>query len=542
MQNRDFLVHKINFKRFGFLSILILVLCYPASNVLAQQEPVKTSEDSAVEITVGIDRGEDLGQNFGSLFEVRTKDGAFTLGAGFSGLYNTYHRSDRHTVHFFIRPANTVRDQTSKQLPRPSDLAGTYLFSQDGKLHADGPELKVWNPAEKRWEADAVQQRARMRLGNNLLVFDGSRVEFNGQEILSEPNEGRYYRFYYTHGHLFFYHTYWADQEGYRPYAADAQGYSKLYACPWHPGDGAANLAKAIVMTLPFVGENPFAYGQLHDDVLTCSNIGGLYAFNGREWRTIVDGDLKTSYQIYSMLNFQDRLLMGQYPTGELFEFDGESVQQLEGWPPRMPGVSGSAREAQTTAIYGGELFVGVWPWGEIWNYHPDLEQWTFVKRAFTHPTVTDSTTHPYENECKALGVVINQWGQRVTSLIPLGPSLMVSTSAKWPCAWEPKFDFVAGDQWKEYGAVIEMKIPGHLSAPLVWTAGATELHFRIEDNCMSIQQDRNPPVRVELGDALSGILTSTKEFEEITWEQGIYGKFRGASLRGELNLTPHKR
>jgi hypothetical protein len=33
--------------------------------------------------------------------------------------------------------------------------------------------------------------------------------------------------------------------------------------------------------------------------------------------------------------------------------------------PPKLAGVSGSAREAQTTVIFGGEVLVDVWPWGD---------------------------------------------------------------------------------------------------------------------------------------------------------------------------------
>ena len=62
-----------------------------------------TESCADTEIVVRLDRGEDIGQNFGSLFEGVTQDGAFIVGAGFSGLYNTYHRDDRHVVHFYIR-------------------------------------------------------------------------------------------------------------------------------------------------------------------------------------------------------------------------------------------------------------------------------------------------------------------------------------------------------------------------------------------------------------------------------------------------------
>ncbi len=511
-----------------------------ATVLLLAATAAAASQQQAVEIRLKVEFGEDIGQNFGTLFETRSRDNAFVFGAGFLGVYNTHYREDRHTVHFFVRPTANGPAHTIEPLPRPSELAGAYLFSHDGRVYATGPEMRVWSDAESRWLEDEPAPGGRMRVGNDQVVFHESRVECNGIVVLDAPEQGAYNRFYYAQGHLFFYHTYWAGQPGYRPYASDAEGFTKLYACPWRPADGTSvDLDQAVVKTLPFVGETPFAYGQLRDDVLTCSNIGGLYVFNGEHWRTIVEGELETSYQIYSMVNFDNRLLMGQYPTGELFEFDGETVTRLEGWPPPMPGVSGSAREAQSTTLYGGELYTGVWPWGELWRYHPDTKQWTFAQRMFTHPRATDETVHPYERECAALGIVANLWGQRVTSLVVDGPSLFVSTSAKSPTAWEPRFDFLTDDLWKEYGAVHRLTTPGHASANLDWTSGPTVLSFAVSADGLEIKQDGKLLARTELRGDAARAAQSARELEDPVWGNGIYGPFGGLSIEGEKAIAP---
>ncbi len=495
--------------------------------------------DAEVEMRVVVDRGRDVGQNFGSLFEGRSRDGAFVFGAGFLGVYNSYYRSDRHSVHFFIRPTDAVLEPVVERLPRPNEIAGTYLFSQQGRLYSANPGVRVWNQDASCWEPDSLSQRGRMRVGTDRLLFeDGVGVECNGRQVLASPEQARYHRFYYAHGHLFFYQTDWAGETGYRKHVSDAEGYTKLYACPWHPADGGpVDLDKAVVNTLPFVGESPFSYGQLGEDVLTCSNIGGIYVFDGEAWRTVLDGSLKESYQVYSMLNFHDRLLLGQYPAGELFEFDGEKVIRLVGWPPRLEGVRASAREAQTTTLYGGDLFVGVWPWGELWRYRHDTKRWSFVRRMFTHPPATDKTTHPYEKECAALGVVANQWGQRVTSLEVLGSSMMISTSAKSPCAWEPKFDFVGDGKWKAYGSVTRLEIPGHLSAPIAWTGGPTVLSFTVGTDGIRITQDGKVVAEAVLGGELAKAPRSAADMGGVTWGRGVYGAFRGAALSGEIRV-----
>ena len=486
--------------------------------------------------TARIDRGRDQGQNFGSLFEVKTADGAAVLGGGFQGLYNTFHRADRHAVHFFIRPTDGERSLSAERLPRPTEIAGTYLFDLDGTVYSSSQDVRSWDESAGAWQADPSDARGRMRLGTGCLIFDGNRVEYNGKPILAEPERGGYQRFFYAHGRLFFYHTYRADRSGYRLHTTDDEGFSKLTACPWTPDEGdGVDLARATVITLPVVGEVPFSYGQYGREVLTCSNIGGVYVFDGEAWRTAVQPEIDTSYQVYSMINFYDRLLLAQYPTGLLFEYSGDEVTLIEGWPPRMEGVSSSAREAQTTAIYGGDLFVGVWPWAELWRYNPDADRWTFMRRMLSHPPITAETTHPYENECTALGIVSNQWGQRVTSLVPNGSSLMLSTSAKSPTEWKPEYDFVGDDKWKEYGAVIRLTMPGNLCAPATWTDGPTVLEFVLDGSTMSIVQDGEALASIQVDGNLASRIAGGVNSGDVRWGRGVFGEYGGKTLEGRV-------
>ena len=116
--------------------------------------------------------------------------------------------------------------------------------------------------------------------------------------------------------------------------------------------------------------------------------------------------------------------MLAQYPSGQVFEFQGRELTQHDGWPPRLTGVSARAREAQTLGVYGGDLFVSVWPWAELWRYVRDADRWDSHGRMFTHPETTSRRTHPYEPEADRLGLVTNHWGRRVTGLIPLGGKL----------------------------------------------------------------------------------------------------------------------
>jgi hypothetical protein len=360
-------------------------------------------------------------------------------------------------------------------------------------------------------------------------------VTWNDKPILEPPSRGSYQLFFYANGHLCFYHVNRQDRP-YRFYESDEDGFSRLYACPWTPAESKVDLSKAVVLRLPVVGETTFAWGQLGDQIVTGSNIGGFYVFENRAWKMLLEPKLGVSYQLYSSLSFHDRLLMGQYPTGRVFEYDGKKITDQPGWPPVLKGVSGSAREAQTTTIYGGDLMVGVWPWGEVWRYKADSHAWTFMQRMFDHPALSSEVTHPYDVENQN-NVPRNMWGQRVTSLVPSGPDLFISTSAKAPYEWKPeKYPFLTPHKWKSYGKVYRATMPGHLAASTKWTEGPTKLEFVIRDGEMSIRQDGVVLATTRLTGSMAERIGKVGLLKEVKWGSGIYGPHRCVSLEGIMS------
>jgi hypothetical protein len=485
------------------------------------------AEEPAATFSAVIDLGKDRGQSFGSIFEARDKNGRLVAGAGFVDTYNTRFRSDRHTLQFFVRHDSIGGDFTIKRLPHPDLGTGVYLMDLNEKLYAwtsaHNNSVRLWDAASRRWHEQLPKRfetitsgDGAMKLGTGLLVFSANRAWFNDRLILDRPDKGRFYNFYYAHGHLFFFHT----------YRGDSDGFSRIYACPWTPeSTEPINVSHAVSMTPKYVGATPFAWGQYRDEVMVVTNQGGVHVFHEKRWRTLLEANNKVSYQVYSMVNFHDRLLLAQYPTGNLFEYQGKKLNRIEGWPPRLPNVSGSSREAQTMSIYRGDLFVGVWPWAELWRYERDADQWHSLGRAFTHPEPTTKTTHPYEAAAIHFDLVRNHWGQRITSMVPQGDSLMLSTSTKGTYEWFDKYDFITEEQRREYGAVLKFKMPGNLAAQIEWKEGPMTLDFIVESDRLVIRQDGKPlgetPIQVPKLDLFDNL--------KIEWGRGTFGRLNGS-------------
>ena len=487
---------------------------------------VMRSAEADLDVTVTVDLGQDLGQNFGTLFGGTEAEGRLACGAGFAAVYNSYFRSERLKVQFFVRPVKQTAAYTLDPLPRAGSDSGAYPhgLGNDVYVHTFKPErsYQVWQEKAAQWRSLPNQKwpgKSAATVRGKRLEVRGDHLVYDGERVLDQAKAGGYRYSYYGQGHLFFY----------RKQTTDAGGEIKqITAVPWSPygTDPSVDLAQGVATDLKMMKEFPYAWGQFGDEVLNCSNWGGLYSFDGKRWRVLVEADEKTSYQIYSMVSFGDRLLMAQYPSGVLFSYDGAEVKTLTGWPPVPPGASASVREAQTTAIYRGELLVGVWPWAELWRRDPDTQDWVFMRRMFTHPKLHAIPVHPYEPEAEAAGLVRNDLGQRLTAMVPTGDALLLGTSSKGGATVleGSRLKLLTSSQRQEYGAMYRLKMPGNLAATITWRDGPTTLRFRAQNGRMSIQQDGRELASTSLAPGLVPDLSAAR----IQWGKGVFGPCPG--------------
>jgi len=482
-----------------------------------------------MDLSVEVDFDQDLGQNFGTLFEAVDAQGRTVAGAGFPGLYNTTCRSDRRALQLYVRPPVDAAQPQIEVLPRFSDDTGVYIGDINGRMYVVGNQVATgvrgWNPTAGAWEpapeyGDAPLRKGDgvMHLGDGLLTFRDDRIEHDGKLVLAAPAKESIHHVYYALGHLFFFHD--------RPGEEKDGAFTRVCALPWVPGQAAPpDLSDAIIRPTFSLHETTWAWGQIKGKVLTVTNWGSVLAFDGKGWQTLREHDGK-SYQVYAMLNYYDRLLLGQYPSGSLYEYDGETLTEREKWPPPMPGVSAQAREAQSLAIYRGDLYTGVWPWAELWRYDREADQWSLTRRLFTRPPITDKVGHPFEAEIVAYSAthsvenVYNDWGQRATSLAVAGDALYIGTSNKGGSLRPPDYTFIDAATLAEYGLVHRLRLPGHLSGQVGWVDGPTTFRFVVSAGRMSVSQDGVEIAAAQIDPATMAAL----EGATVTWGSGLFG------------------
>lgn len=242
-----------------------------------------------------------------------------------------------------------------------------------------------------------------------------------------------------------------------------------------------------------FEGTFPYVFAEHNGHVLAATNWGDVLIFDGVDWcrasRTVdtyrcdPDEPMVTEprrVQFYSSINYMGKTLVGEWPTGRLYEFDGEELRPADmRQPPFVTGES-LGYEAQSIAEYCGDLFVGYWPRGEIWRRDRTTGNWSMAVRLFSHPVGTEPFI-PYSDR-PSDGLSSAFYGQRVTALVPLGYSLYAATSnlSSWPVGYEP--EILTPDEAAEYGSIYRLTIPGCETIEPS-RIEASRLKARIKDN-----------------------------------------------------------
>lgn len=464
-------------------------------------------------VMLHIELGADLGQSMGTLFELRDAGGKVVIGAGFDDAHSTYMRdNNRQLVFYYKSPAPEAAITPMGKPFGPDNNAARLQVDGDTLVAASnygrgGPYLTPddnggWKPIEAEWARQAETYGGVQFVNNGRLIFENERITYNGETIYTSTlGAGRYY---YVNGQMVICHV--------KP--------DMLYVVSWKPGE-TITLEKA--KSFPIVG-SVFTLGNYDGEILITTNVGEFYSYRDGTLTTHRKTDGK-SWQGYSMTRFYDKVLIGQYPTGSLFQYDKDGLKPFEPAIPVPEGVSANAREAQTLAIYGGHLYVGVWPWGELWRFDHESNRWTLVIRVFTQPAISIEDQEPYARAMKDKPPAYNAWGQRIVSLTNFRDSMYIATMNKGGTPWIPEVQAVVPEAAvAEYGVVHKLTARGQVAVPFTWKE-VTELTFSVADSQLLIFQDGVGVGGVKIGRELD---LSPFNAENVTLANGIYGPCTG--------------
>ena len=239
---------------------------------------------------------------------------------------------------------------------------------------------------------------------------------------------------------------------------------NKIYACP------ISNIRECKSVDL-HPGTFTYMYAEKNNSVLAISNWGDAVLWRDGSWcRLTMDSDFwacenpqpdilrqPRGLQFYSSVHYQEKVLVGAWPTGRIYEFDGATLKPSEFSPPFTEEFKSSRLgfEAQSMAVYCGDLFVGYWPKGEVWRWDRLEEKWSLFYRFFSESP--DESFVPYANRTPD-GLPGSFFGQRITSLIPFGNDLYLATSNLGGWTLDSKANAVIGKRaTKEYGAIYKI-------------------------------------------------------------------------------------
>lgn len=173
-----------------------------------------------------------------------------------------------------------------------------------------------------------------------------------------------------------------------------------------------------------------------------------------------------TGVQFYSSIQYNGTTYVGQFPSGRLYVFDGRALKLSDFAPDDILNKRNKYYEAQSMAEYCGDLYIGYYPKGEIYRYDHKLKSWAMFFRAFSEGPEENGIPY-YGNMHLSYSPDRNIYdrfffAQRVSSLVPFGDSLYVTTSNLG--GWNvntPNPTFLSQKSILEYGAIYKIHKEG---------------------------------------------------------------------------------
>ncbi len=262
-----------------------------------------------------------------------------------------------------------------------------------------------------------------------------------------------------------------------------------------------------------------YMISDTNNGVIFWTNFGNVYLYTREKGLSLVVNrfsiGMSFSNQAYSCLRWFDKLLIGQYPAGNLFVLDNKNKAI---WPffPRVPHQKQcleTEREVQSLGMYAGDIYAGVWPWGEVWTFDQN-SGWSLAIRPFT-----SSLSKEFAPYCSMLKT--DEFGQRISSFVPIGEDLFLSTSSKTGVFGKKLYKMIPQNAIRQYGCVWRIRKSFNL-ATQTNMRDFSRFDFVIKNGRVEIWQDNKL-----LADAKVPYMSLNafmRSFYQIDIGKGIYG------------------
>lgn len=214
----------------------------------------------------------------------------------------------------------------------------------------------------------------------------------------------------------------------------------------------------------------PYLFGSKGSNSIIGTNYGEVIGFINNEfcrmdkkdndWECSENAKLVTprGFQLYSFISMDDENnLIGSWPNGALYSFDGKKLNQIY----RLPFESNNY-EAQSMVFYCGDIYIGYWPRGELFKFDKKRQILTLVKRFFSESEF-DLNNIPYAGR-SGDGDNSAKYGQRITSIVPYGDSMLLFTSSLHSAWGRLNSEQLNSKKLEEYGKVYRLRKPQCMS------------------------------------------------------------------------------
>lgn len=479
------------------------------------------------EITLNLNLDNDYGLDGGTLFEAYDEEGKLLAYAGFNNGVNTRSSTNRKILSFYVKSKHDSVTVIDIDNPFPGIDECGRIFNVNNELWALNykHEKKKFNPHTSQWE-----DVKNLKLNSIEYLIDVQKIQdsiiwvhLNGIYLGNKPlyieelPEYRVITFYANNGNVLIFRT--TDDTTHN--CRNLISVGKLKWINNQPEIKIDTIYQGLC-PLPWLA-GAYCWGYQQNQFYVSTNSGHTYMLNSDSLVVITERDIydhvSEGWQAYSMINFRNKLLLGHYPSGKIFEINqNQIVTPLNIYNvPIREDILAQEREAQTLAIYAGYLMCGLWPWGELYGYDINSNEWSWYQRFFKFPGYRKELTPFYDRILFNSGMPNNQWGQRITDLVPYDKYLVVNTGFK-NVVFEEDKKFLFPDEINQYGKVYLLQIPGQISSVINWKKN-TEFKFICNNGTMKIFQDGALI-------AENKIDASDKQVDfQILPNNGIYGK-----------------